>query len=77
MCGRFLEASEQAHFAEGFFGHIAHAAGVEQDDVGFLGLSGHFIAAGDEHLRDLFGIALVHLASVSFEKHLGHHRQDY
>ena len=74
----FPEASEQAHFAEGLlFRHIAHAAGIEQDNVGFVGLCGHFIAPGDQHLRDLLRVALVHLASVGLEKHLGHSGRDY
>jgi hypothetical protein len=63
----------EAHLAERLLlGHVAHAARVEQDDVG-LGLVGrHFIAARGEHLRDLFGIALVHLATVGFDEDFGH-----
>ena len=69
----FLLTAEQAHLAERFLlGHVAHAAGVEKDDVRFAGVAGHFVTPGHEHLRDLFGVALVHLATVGFEKHLGH-----
>ena len=69
----FLQASEKTHFAQRLLlGHIAHAAGVEQHDVGLVGVGGHFVAAGHQHLRDLLRVALVHLASVGFEEDLGH-----
>ena len=37
-----------------------------------VSLPRHLVAARHEHLRDLLGVALVHLASVGFDEDLGH-----
>ncbi len=52
--------------------HVAHAAGVEEDHVRFAFVRDRFIAARDERMRDLFGIAFVHLAAVGFNEELRH-----
>ncbi len=50
-----------------FFGRIAHAASVEQDDVGGGLRRRQGVALGDELSGDLFGVALIHLATVRFD----------
>ena len=66
-------ADEVLHLADGLLlGHVAHAAGVEQDDVGGAFGLGEGIALGDELRGDGFAVALVHLATVSFDENTGH-----
>ena len=66
-------ADDVLHLVDGFLlGEIAHAAGVQQNHVGGrLGL-GERIAFGYELGGDGFAVALVHLASVSFDENTGH-----
>jgi hypothetical protein len=61
------------HFADGFlFRHIAHAASIQQDDIGHRLGRGQGIALGHELGRDRFRIALIHLATVSLDIDAGH-----
>ena len=66
-------ADDVAHLVDGLLlGEIAHAAGVEQHHVGHgLGFDQR-IALGDELRGDGFAVALVHLATVSFDENTGH-----
>jgi hypothetical protein len=53
---------------------FAHRAGVEQDDVGFLGIVGldRTVAAG-QYVGHLVGVVFVHLATEGADEHfLGH-----
>ena len=69
------QAAEQAHFSERLlFREIAHAARVDEHDIRRLFLRRELIAATNEIARDLLGVALVHLASVGFEKYFRHRR---
>jgi transposase-like protein len=69
----FAELAEHAHFADRFLlRHVADAAGVEQDDIGVRFVGDHAVAAFGEHFRNLFGIALVHLAAVGLDVNAGH-----
>jgi hypothetical protein len=66
-------AAHAAHLAERLLlGLIAHRAGIHEDRVGIGLVAGDGVAALGEHLRDLFGVALVHLATVGADKNLGH-----
>jgi hypothetical protein len=69
----FRHADDGGHFSNGLLlGEIAHAASIEQHDVGDgFGLD-EGVAFGDELGGDGFAIALVHLASVSFDKNTRH-----
>ena len=69
----FAELAEHSHFADRLLlGHVAHAAGVQQNHIG-VGLCGHHaVAALDEHFRHLLGVALIHLAAVGFNIDAGH-----
>ena len=61
------------HFADGFLlRHVAHAARVEQDDVGDRFGGGQGIALGHELGGDGLRIALVHLATVGLDVNTGH-----
>jgi hypothetical protein len=72
----FAQPRHHAHFPDRLLlRHVAHGAGVEQDDVRVRLVRRHLIAARGEHLRHLFGVALVHLATVGFDEHLGHGRR--
>jgi len=56
------------HFAKGLlFGGVAHAARIEPDDFRSRLGSGESVALGDELSGDLFRVALIHLATVSFD----------
>src|SRR5665213_644696 len=61
------------HFADGLlFGHVAHAASVEKNDIcGGFGW-GQSVAFGGQLGGDGFRVALVHLATVSFDVNTGH-----
>ena len=62
-----------AHFPERLLlGLVAHRAGVDEDGVGLVFVGGDRVAALAEHARDLFGVALVHLASVGLDVNFGH-----
>ncbi len=47
--------------------HVAHAAGIEQDDVGIRLVAREPIASRRQRLRDVIGVALVHLAAVGLD----------
>ena len=49
---------------------LAHRAGIEQDDVGFLGAFrlDHAVAAG-QHVGHLVGVVFVHLAAEGADEH--------
>lgn len=69
----FPVAAHVAHFSEGLlFGLVADGAGVDKDGIGLRFVAGDGVAAFTEHLRDLFGVALVHLATVGADVDLGH-----
>ena len=64
---------EHPHFTKGLlFRLIAHRTSVDENGIG-LGLVGRDgVATFDEHLHDLFGIALIHLAAIGSDVDLGH-----
>jgi hypothetical protein len=66
-------AAEHSHFAQRLLlGHVANAAGVEQHNIGVRLATHALVAAGDERMRDLLGIALVHLAAVGLDEKFWH-----
>src|SRR2546430_13418436 len=53
-------AAEHSHLAKGLLlGHVAHAAGIEENNIGLRLATDPLVAAGNERMRDLLGIALV------------------
>ena len=67
------ECAQHPHFSQGLLlGQVADAARIQQDNVRLVLFERNGVAALDEHLSHLFGIALVHLASVSLEVNPGH-----
>ena len=54
-------------------GFIAHAAGVEQNQIRRVDAVGLNIAVARHDLGDPFGVVLVHLATVSLDIKLFHH----
>ena len=66
-------SAEETHFAQCFqLGLFADGAGVDEDDIGLCLILGELITAGQEHAGYLFGVALIHLAAVSFNQYTGH-----
>src|SRR6266513_3895802 len=66
-------AAEHSHLAKRLLlGHVAHAAGIEQNNIGLRLATDALVAAGDERMRDLLGIALVHLATVGLNEKFWH-----
>ena len=64
---------EILHLANGLLlGVVAHAASVEQHDIGGGFGGGEGIALGDELGGDGFAVALVHLATVGLDEDAGH-----
>src|SRR5438105_15238025 len=58
-------AAEHSHLAKRLLlGHVAHAAGIEQNNIGLRLAIDALVAAGDERMRDPLAIALVHLTTV-------------
>ena len=53
---------------------IAHAAGIEQNHISLRFVWGHRIAFGHELRGDRLAVALIHLASVSFNENTRHFR---
>src|SRR5581483_6464540 len=69
-------AAEHSHFAQRFLiRHVAYAARVQQHHVGFGFMRHAFVPAGNERVRHLFGVALVHLTSIRFDKKFRHDRR--
>ncbi len=65
--------AQHAHLANRLLlGHVAHAAGVEQNHIRFGFIRDELISALSEHFRHLLGVALVHLATVGFNVDAGH-----
>ena len=67
------DAAEHSHFAQRLLlRHVAHTAGVEQNNIGLdLGIDA-LIATRDERIRDLLGIAFVHLTAVGLDEKFRH-----
>ena len=67
--------SKHPHFAKRFLVcHVAHAAGVQQDDIGVLLAIHSLVTPLNQRIRDLLRIAFIHLAAVGFDEELGHKR---
>ena len=70
---RHLAPPHHAHLAQRLLLRlIAHGAGVDQHHIRIQIRPRHGIAALDEHLRHLLGVALVHLAAVGFDMDAWH-----
>jgi hypothetical protein len=66
-------AAEHSHLAERLLlGHVTHAAGIEQNNIGLRLATDPLVAAGNERMRDLLGVALVHLAAISLDEEFRH-----
>jgi hypothetical protein len=64
---------EGRHFADGFaLGHVAHRAGVEQDDIRPVFRGRERVALGHELCGHGLAVALVHLATVGLDVNAGH-----
>jgi len=71
----FPVLAEVAHVPKRLLlGLIPDRAGIHEDDIGVIGLRRDREAALDEHLGDLLGVALVHLASKGSEKDFRHRK---
>ena len=69
----FRQPPEHAHLAKRFLvSHVAHAACVQEDDVGLRFVPDPLVAERRERMRDLFGVALVHLAAISLDEEFRH-----
>src|SRR5215813_1280332 len=69
----FCHSAKHSHFSQRLLiSHVAHAARVQQHDVSFCFVSRSLIATCDERMRDLFRVALVHLAAVRLDKKFRH-----
>src|SRR6267142_7215565 len=69
----FRLATEHSHFAERLLlGHVAHAAGIEENNIGLRLATDPLVAAGDERMRDLLRVTLVRLAAVGLDKKFRH-----
>ena len=69
----FRHPTEHSHFAERLLlRHVAHAAGIEQNNIGLRLATDPLIAAGNERMRDLLRVALVHLAAVGLDEKFRH-----
>ena len=66
-------AAEHSHFAQRLLlGHVAHATGIEQHNIGVRLATHALVAAGNKRMRDLLGIAFVHLAAVGLDEKFRH-----
>ena len=71
----FRQPPEHAHLAKRFLvSHVSHAARVQQHDVGFRLVPDPLVTARHERMRDLFRVALVHLAAISLDEEFRHGR---
>ena len=69
MLAMFFASFQRLHFADRLLlGHVAHRAGVEQDDIGVFFAFHEIVAAARQVAGDLFGVAHVHLATVGFDE---------
>ena len=69
----FCDVPQHSHLAERLLvGHVTHAASIQEDNVGFTFAFHPLVAARNERMRDLFRVALVHLATVSFNEKFRH-----
>src|SRR5438552_15086136 len=66
---------QHPHFSQRFLvSHVAHAARVQQHYVSFSFVGYPLVAACDERMRDLFRVALVHLAAIGLDEKFRHGR---
>ena len=67
------EPAEHPHFAERLLlRHVAHRAGIEQHHIGLRLARRPFVATRQEVAQHLLGVALIHLAAISFDVDLRH-----
>ena len=75
MWSLFRDATKHPHFTERFLiGHVAHAACVQKHDVGLRFVRYTLVATHNERMRDLFRVALIHLAAVRLNEKFRHDR---
>jgi hypothetical protein len=67
------DPTKHPHFAQRLLlSHVAHATGIQQNNIGLdLGIDA-FVAPGNEGMSYLLGIAFVHLAAVGLDEKFGH-----
>src|SRR5438105_7687837 len=53
---------------------VTHAASIQEDNVSFMFAFHLLVAARNERMRDLFRVALIHLATVSLDEKSRHGR---
>ena len=69
----FQGGGKISHFSHRFLlCLIADATGVQEHDIGLMFRRHHGVALGTQLRCHGFGVALVHLAPVSFDIHVGH-----
>src|SRR6266705_681057 len=69
------QAAQHSHFAERFLvGHVAHATGIQEHNVGFRFVCDSLVAARRQRKRDLLRVAFVHLATVGLDEKFRHSR---
>jgi hypothetical protein len=71
----FGHAAQHAHFPERLLiSHVAHAACIQEHHVGLVLVRDALIASCDERVRNLFRVALIHLATVGLDEKFRHER---
>src|SRR5213080_4134577 len=69
----FRHLPQHTHFTERLLiSHVAHTAGVQQHHISCRFVLGWLVTARHERMRDLFGVAFVHLAPVSLDEKFWH-----